>query len=64
MTLALPDFSKGRTLVLGDIMLDRYWLGSTSRISPEAPVPVVRIGEIENRLGGAANVAQNLAARR
>lgn len=62
MTLALPDFSKGRTLVLGDIMLDRYWLGSTSRISPEAPVPVVRIGEIENRLGGAANVAQNLAA--
>lgn len=56
----LPDFSKSRILVAGDIMLDRYWSGSTSRISPEAPVPIVKINNTENRLGGAANVAFNL----
>ena len=61
MTQALPDFSKAKILVIGDIMLDRYWSGSTSRISPEAPVPVVRIGDTENRLGGGANVAKNLS---
>ncbi|MDX1497442.1 MAG: bifunctional D-glycero-beta-D-manno-heptose-7-phosphate kinase/D-glycero-beta-D-manno-heptose 1-phosphate adenylyltransferase HldE [Salinisphaeraceae bacterium] len=49
-------------LVVGDVMLDRYWHGDTGRISPEAPVPVVRINGIEERVGGAANVALNLAA--
>lgn len=61
MTLAIPNFKQARILVIGDIMLDRYWSGSTSRISPEAPVPVVKIGDIEDRLGGAANVAKNIA---
>lgn len=49
-------------LVVGDVMLDRYWFGEVSRISPEAPVPVVKIERIEERLGGAANVARNAAA--
>ncbi len=49
-------------LVVGDVMLDRYWFGDVSRISPEAPVPVVRIGRREERPGGAANVARNAAA--
>ena len=48
-------------LVVGDSMLDRYWFGDTNRISPEAPVPVVRIVKNEDRLGGAANVALNIA---
>ena len=47
MTIALPDFSRARLLVIGDLMLDRYWQGETARISPEAPVPIVRIGECE-----------------
>jgi rfaE bifunctional protein kinase chain/domain len=51
-----------RLLVVGDVMLDRYWFGDVSRISPEAPVPVVRVGRTEERLGGAANVARNIAA--
>ena len=51
-----------RLLVVGDVMLDRYWFGDVSRISPEAPVPVVRVGRTEERLGGAANVARNVAA--
>lgn len=51
-----------RILVVGDIMLDRYWFGEVSRISPEAPVPVVRVEKCEERLGGAANVARNAAA--
>jgi len=46
--------------VVGDVMLDRYWFGSADRISPEAPVPVVRVSQTENRLGGAANVALNI----
>lgn len=58
----IPDFSDARVLVVGDLMLDRYWHGDTSRISPEAPVPVVRVGEIEERAGGAGNVALNVAA--
>lgn len=62
MRLQIPDFSRARVLVVGDLMLDRYWHGSTSRISPEAPVPVVKIGRSEERLGGAANVARNAAA--
>ena len=49
-------------LVVGDVMLDRYWFGDVSRISPEAPVPVVRVERVEERLGGAANVARNAAA--
>jgi rfaE bifunctional protein kinase chain/domain len=51
-----------RLLVVGDVMLDRYWFGDVERISPEAPVPVVRIARIEERPGGAANVARNVAA--
>lgn len=57
----LPDFSCGRVLVVGDVMLDSYWHGTTSRISPEAPVPVVRVDQEETRLGGAGNVALNMA---
>ncbi|MES1951280.1 bifunctional heptose 7-phosphate kinase/heptose 1-phosphate adenyltransferase [Salinisphaera sp. S4-8] len=59
--LTVPSFENARVLVVGDIMLDRYWYGDTGRISPEAPVPVVRIADEERRLGGAANVALNLA---
>ncbi len=62
MTANLPDFSQARVLVAGDVMLDRYWTGPTSRISPEAPVPVVRIRTDEVRAGGAANVALNIAS--
>lgn len=58
----IPNFASVRLLVAGDVMLDRYWYGSTSRISPEAPVPVVTVNDIENRAGGAANVALGLAA--
>jgi D-beta-D-heptose 7-phosphate kinase/D-beta-D-heptose 1-phosphate adenosyltransferase len=58
----LPDFSKVRVLVAGDLMLDRYWHGATSRISPEAPVAVVRVETEEGRPGGAGNVALNVAA--
>jgi rfaE bifunctional protein kinase chain/domain len=53
------DTSKARVLVVGDVMLDRYWFGDVSRISPEAPVPVVLIKSEDERLGGAANVAWN-----
>jgi rfaE bifunctional protein kinase chain/domain len=58
----LPDFSRCRLLVVGDVMLDRYWFGDVSRISPEAPVPVVQVRREENRPGGAANVARNIAS--
>jgi rfaE bifunctional protein kinase chain/domain len=58
----LPDFAKARVLIVGDVMLDRYWFGEVSRISPEAPVPVVQIARTEERPGGAANVARNAAA--
>lgn len=51
-----------RILVIGDVMLDRYWFGEVERISPEAPVPVVRVARREDRLGGAANVARNIVA--
>ena len=57
-----PQLESVRLLVVGDVMLDRYWFGDVSRISPEAPVPVVRIQKREERLGGAANVARNAAA--
>ncbi len=62
MQITIPDFSQARILVVGDLMLDRYWHGPTSRISPEAPVPVVKIEESEERPGGAGNVALNIAA--
>jgi len=56
------DFSGARLLVVGDLMLDRYWFGDVQRISPEAPVPVVRVTRSDERLGGAANVAFNAAS--
>ena len=59
---AFPDTTRARVLVAGDVMLDRYWFGEVSRISPEAPVPVVKIERTDERLGGAANVARNAAA--
>ncbi len=62
MTISIPDFSKTYVVVAGDVMLDRYMFGTTSRISPEAPVPVVHIQETDDRPGGAANVAVNLAS--
>jgi rfaE bifunctional protein kinase chain/domain len=54
--------SQARVLVVGDVMLDRYWFGEVDRISPEAPVPIVRVARREDRLGGAANVARNITA--
>ncbi len=60
--MQLPDYATARVLVVGDLMLDRYWHGSTSRISPEAPVPVVHVQDNEQRVGGAGNVALNIAA--
>ena len=62
MSLQRPDLSRAHILVVGDVMLDRYWFGEVSRISPEAPVPVARITRTEERPGGAANVARNAAA--
>lgn len=61
MDLLKGEFSKKKILVVGDVMLDRYWFGDSSRISPEAPVPIVKIEKIEERLGGAGNVALNIA---
>ncbi len=61
MHLRSPQFDAVRVLVIGDVMLDRYWYGSTSRISPEAPVPVIKVSQIDERAGGAGNVALNLA---
>jgi len=58
----LSKAARCRVLVAGDVMLDRYWFGEVERISPEAPVPVVRVARCEDRLGGAANVARNVAA--
>jgi D-beta-D-heptose 7-phosphate kinase/D-beta-D-heptose 1-phosphate adenosyltransferase len=62
VTISIPDFQQARVVVAGDIMLDRYLFGATGRISPEAPVPVVHVQETDDRAGGAANVAVNLAA--
>ena len=56
------QFQQTRILVVGDVMLDRYWFGDSERISPEAPVPIVQVAKIDERLGGAANVARNVAA--
>lgn len=62
MKLVTTQFSDIKTLVVGDVMLDRYWFGSVDRISPEAPVPVLAVKREESRAGGAANVAHNLLA--
>ncbi|GAB3105336.1 bifunctional D-glycero-beta-D-manno-heptose-7-phosphate kinase/D-glycero-beta-D-manno-heptose 1-phosphate adenylyltransferase HldE [Aestuariicella hydrocarbonica] len=62
MQLTMPRFDQSQVLVIGDVMLDRYWHGGTSRISPEAPVPVVKVNGVEDRPGGAGNVALNIAA--
>jgi rfaE bifunctional protein kinase chain/domain len=60
--MKIPTTAATRVLVVGDVMLDRYWFGDVSRISPEAPVPVVKVEKMEERPGGAANVARNCAA--
>lgn len=60
MKKILSKFNKAKILVVGDIMLDRYWNGLTNRISSEAPVPIIRISNIKEKLGGAANVAMNV----
>jgi rfaE bifunctional protein kinase chain/domain len=60
--MRLADLSAARLLIVGDVMLDRYWFGDVARISPEAPVPVVKVARSEERPGGAANVARNVAA--
>ncbi|MCF7981065.1 MAG: bifunctional D-glycero-beta-D-manno-heptose-7-phosphate kinase/D-glycero-beta-D-manno-heptose 1-phosphate adenylyltransferase HldE [Pseudomonadales bacterium] len=62
MKLEIPRFKQARVIVIGDVMLDRYWYGGTSRISPEAPVPVVGVNQRDERPGGAANVSLNIAA--
>ena len=59
---ARPNLAEARVLVVGDVMLDRYWLGSVDRISPEAPVPVVHVSTTDDRPGGAANVARNVVS--
>ena len=61
MLVTTPEFESARIIVVGDVMLDRYWSGQASRISPEAPVPVVKVKTIEDRIGGAGNVALNIA---
>lgn len=62
MMTALPEFNSAKILVVGDVMLDRYWFGDVARISPEAPVPVLKVSRVEERPGGAANVARNIGA--
>ena len=62
MKLDFKALEQAHVLVVGDVMLDRYWFGPTSRISPEAPVPIVRVDGSEDRPGGAANVALNIAS--
>ncbi|WP_462173771.1 bifunctional D-glycero-beta-D-manno-heptose-7-phosphate kinase/D-glycero-beta-D-manno-heptose 1-phosphate adenylyltransferase HldE [Pseudoalteromonas xiamenensis] len=57
----LQHLTEAKVLVVGDVMLDRYWHGDTGRISPEAPVPVVKVSKVEDKAGGAANVAKNIA---
>lgn len=62
MRLTMPQFSSSHVLIVGDVMLDRYWHGSSHRVSPEAPVPIVNVALEEERPGGAGNVAVNVAA--
>ncbi len=61
MLFKTPEFGAARIIVIGDVMLDRYWSGQALRISPEAPVPVVKVKSVEDRIGGAGNVALNIA---
>lgn len=58
----IPDYKQASVLVVGDVMLDRYWYGPASRISPEAPVPLIKINMVKEQPGGAANVAMNIAS--
>ncbi len=58
----LSNLNKAKVLIVGDIMLDQYWFGDSARISPEAPVPIVNVQKMDNRLGGAANVAMNVSS--
>ncbi|ABM38102.1 D-glycero-beta-D-manno-heptose-7-phosphate kinase [Polaromonas naphthalenivorans] len=60
LTITPQKIASARVLVVGDAMLDRYWYGAVDRISPEAPVPVVRVTRTEERIGAAANVAYNI----
>ena len=60
--LAPADLSQVHVLVIGDLMLDRYWAGPAARVSPEAPVPVIKVESTEGRPGGAANVALNVVS--
>jgi len=62
MNLSLPDFRTVHILIIGDVMLDRYWQGQSQRISPEAPVPIVHVQQQSERPGGAANVAVNITS--
>jgi D-beta-D-heptose 7-phosphate kinase / D-beta-D-heptose 1-phosphate adenosyltransferase len=62
MRLILPCFKNAKVLIVGDVMLDRYWYGVTHRVSPEAPVPIVKVAQEEERPGGAGNVALNVAS--
>lgn len=62
MRLTMPQFDSSHVLIVGDVMLDRYWHGSSHRVSPEAPVPIVNVSLEEERPGGAGNVALNIAA--
>jgi len=62
MRLTMPQFDSSHVLIVGDVMLDRYWHGSSHRVSPEAPVPIVNVALEEERPGGAGNVAVNIAA--
>lgn len=62
MKVLFPEFDSVNVMVVGDVMLDRYWHGPTNRISPEAPVPVIKVEHTQERPGGAANVALNIAA--
>ena len=62
LSVSQSALAKARVLVVGDAMLDRYWYGAVDRISPEAPVPVVRVTRTEERIGGSANVANNIVA--
>ena len=62
MKVTLPNFESAHVMVVGDLMLDRYWHGGSSRVSPEAPVQVVNVGKVEERPGGAGNVALNIAS--
>src|SRR4030095_11380617 len=62
MKLEIPSFAGASVLVVGDVMLDRYWYGTAGRVSAEAPVPIVDVDVVDEKPGGAANVAVNIAA--